>query len=80
MGAGIDSEVSLFELARAAVNAHDLKAANFGLDHEENALALARLGGQGGQAWVYKDSQEPFGMGCDQSSASFGAGSHRQWF
>lgn len=77
-----NASVSLFDLARIAVAQHDQqneRQRNVN-EADENVLALARLDGPGGHVWVYKDAaQVPAGV-LGQSSASFLAASHRQWF
>ena len=80
-GLNDNHSVSLFDLARVAVEQYDQKNRSNSETEDENVLALARLGGHGGHVWVYKDAYQHLGAaGQDQTSAAFLTASHRQWF
>jgi hypothetical protein len=81
-GLNDNHSTSLFDLARIAVAQHDERQARdqATAETDENVLALARVGGNGGHVWVYKDASQYQAHLANQSSATFLAASHRQWF
>jgi hypothetical protein len=74
-----EAPVSLFALAAAAIaNVEHYKTDSI-IPEDESVLALARLGGLGGQMWAYKDTVEASTSGSSYSSSSPWAGGGPQW-
>lgn len=75
----VEQHVSLFALAAAAIaNANDNKKDVAAvIPEDESVLALARLGGLGGQVWAYKETVTEVGGSSYSSSSPPGGGP--QW-
>ncbi|KAJ9115007.1 hypothetical protein QFC22_005335 [Naganishia vaughanmartiniae] len=74
-----EAPVSLFALAAAAIANVDNHQNDSIIPEDESVLALARLGGLGGQMWAYKDTVESSSVSSSYSSSSPWAGGGPQW-